>query len=716
MKHLLLTFIIFFLCAFNSRADIVHGTNQHNNFDSIRAYIDHVIFDKRVSDTSLMHVGEEYILYPFRRFVVEEGYTVEIDTVVTPITSFNDSTINIRIPFSFNTEYPYVISFSFNVIDPEGQIVEYAHPLLTRQRISCVNVQHKSDTLDANNIKAVIYANDIQFYNRDYMSPPPMPNDYLPQHYNYPKHSSQSTIFNMGTWIGGLDENDSLHISQVTFGSDGSCFYPGPYSQNNSQLVIDSTDVYNWCRTWKISTEQLVYHTNHYNDPDYIMPEAIANWPAHGNTNLGQREYIAPFSDIDGDGEYRPENGDFPKIKGDQMVFYTQNDIGNPDFNSLGVEIDYKSYAFANTQDAMLANSTFYQYIFHNQSNHNYHDVYIGLYVDMDLGFYGDDYVACDVQNGCMYTYNGKPVDGNGESYAYGATPPIQAAVILGGPFMDADQIDNPNENCNYSVTGVNFDNGIVDDERLGMTGFMYYYNYWGPSGDPQEPSDYYNYLQGLWRDSTQMQYGGDAYQTNIVGPATKFMFPGDSDLNNWSTNCNIPNDGYNQNGKYWTEEQEGNPPGDRRGLISVGPFSFESKSVDTLDFALVTIPFDTDIPTTLASLRSVNSTLKTSYKTNPSHFGDNTVGIVTYKTNKHLLQAYPNPANGDYVYVQMPNIEIVSSYSIYATSGQLVKKQSLIGTQHNLCKINIANLNKGLYIISLTTKKGNVYQAKFIK
>jgi hypothetical protein len=50
------------------------------------------------------------------------------------------------------------------------------------------------------------------------------------------------------------------------------------------------------------------------------------------------------------------------------------------------------------------------------------------------------------------------------------------------------------------------------------------------------------------------------------------------------------PNDDYNTNGKYWTEEECNNEPTDRRGLTMVGPFNFAASTTQELDYAMITV------------------------------------------------------------------------------------------------------------------------------
>ena len=230
--------------------------------------------------------------------------------------------------------------------------------------------------------------------------------------------------------------------------------------------------------------------------------------------------------------------------------------------------------------------------------------MYLGLWSDFDIGYGWDDYIGCDVQRSSYFGYNGTPIDGSGEPEAYGDNPPVQVLTILAGPYMEADGRDNPefNGDCDalfnetypadkYAYNGFNFGNGIVDDERLGMTGFMYHNNVVGTNGDPSEPEDYYNYLRGNWKNGNHMQYGGNGFEgQNVVGPECNFMFPGDSDPCNFGTSGIAPNEDYNTGDKFWTEVECQNAPNDRRGLGMVGPFNFNAGSTQVVDYALTTV------------------------------------------------------------------------------------------------------------------------------
>ncbi|MCF8296791.1 MAG: T9SS type A sorting domain-containing protein, partial [Saprospiraceae bacterium] len=136
---------------------------------------------------------------------------------------------------------------------------------------------------------------------------------------------------------------------------------------------------------------------------------------------------------------------------------------------------------------------------------------------------------------------------------------------------------------CDVSINGVNFADGIVDNERFGMRKFVYHNNTGGGGlpamQDPTYASEYYQFLKGFWKDGTRMRYGGNAHPNSsppAYGPDCDFMFPGDTDPCNWGTGGQPPN-----GPTYWTEEVANNVPYDRRFMQSAGPFTLEAGAVN---------------------------------------------------------------------------------------------------------------------------------------
>ena len=379
-----------------------------------------------------------------------------------------------------------------------------------------------------------------------------------------PAGSGKQTIFQHSLWFGGLDADDSLHLAAYRYGQIGRDFWSGPLKTTDA--TIDMMTVLKYHHIWNLSREEVDYFIAHHGEAGYEAPEDILTWPAHGVGDFAHD--LAPFVDVDGDGNYNPEAGDYPDIKGDQCLFFIFNDgfkeHGESQGKQIGLEVHAMAYAYNTPNDEALNNTVFFNYQFFNRSVNDYHDVYLGLWTDWDIGYMFDDYVGCDVQRNSCFGYNGFPVDGNNGPEAYGDNPPVQVLTVLAGPYTNAN-------------------------ERLGMTGFMYHNNSSNVNGDPSKAEDYYNYMQNLWKNGQPMLFGGNGYSNGTLDLPCKYMFPGDSDPDNIGTN-GIQPEGYGTNGVYWTEEQCGNTPYDRRGLASVGPFSFNAGGTQELDYAMITV------------------------------------------------------------------------------------------------------------------------------
>ena len=323
-------------------------------------------------------------------------------------------------------------------------------------------------------------------------------------------------------------------------------------------------------------------------------------------------------------------------LKGDQTLYWIFNDKGGPHTESkgdpIGLEIRAQAFGFATNDE--LNNMTFYSYEIINRSTYDLTQTYFSQWVDPDLGYADDDYVGCDVARGLGYCYNGRNIDGQGLVQHYGAQPPAVGVDFFQGPYLDPDGYDNPSfdgsaefgpsmkasygedHKCDIvewsgtlrpfswdpdpdnedphalvedsmvlvraeAINGVNFGDGIVDNERFGMRRFVYHNNDQSVVGDPDIAFEYYNMLRGLWKDNLKMKYGANAHpQNGATGPDCDFMFPGLTDPCNWGTMGVDPNPSqYGPNG--WTESAVGNAPADRRFMQSAGPFTLRAGAVN---------------------------------------------------------------------------------------------------------------------------------------
>ncbi len=466
--------------------------------------------------------------------------------------------------------------------------------------------------------------------------------DFETAQYEVPKNSKKTSMFSSALWIGGKDVAGQLKVAAQRYrsGPGGSNraagslvdFYPGPLTVDNT-ASIDVETCQEWDKLHAITRAQvddfITWYADNSSIPNYQIPSAITDYPAHGNTAKRQSYYMAPFFDADGDGTYNPASGDYPYydlandlchtqiptmegngilvdqvLKGDETLWWVFNDRGNLHnesgggaANQIGMEIRAQAFGFTTADE--INNMTFYSFELINRSTYTLTETYFCQWVDTDLGDGWDDYVGCDVRRGLGYCYNGDPVDGDNQIYAYGENPPAIGVDFFQGPYMDPDGLDNmkfdenktydsvwqngawvyynPQTICDESINGVNFANGIVDDERFGMRKFLYHNNSSGGMGDPGTAQQYYNYLIGIWKDGTPMQYGGNGHSGNgVTGIKCDFMFPGTTDdFCHWGTG------GVNPNYANWTEEKEKNAPSDRRFMQSAGPFTLKPGAVN---------------------------------------------------------------------------------------------------------------------------------------
>lgn len=451
--------------------------------------------------------------------------------------------------------------------------------------------------------------------------------------YYIPANSSSTSLYAGSLWIAGLDINQQLKCAAIRFRQTGNDFWTGPLTIDGT-ASIDPETCMEYDKMYTITRAEVDDFIANC-DPEtgvpyngYQIPSSIANWPAHGDESRGMSYYLAPFYDNNKDGHYRPSDGDYPYydidnelchsqvptmdesregsvqgsiladqvIKGDQTLWWVFNDKGNAHTetggSAIGLEIRAQAFAFATNDE--INNMTFYSYEIINRSTYTLTNTYFSPWTDVDLGFSRDDFVGCDVSRGLGYGYNGKNIDGSGEPESYGANPPAVGVDFFQGPYLDPDGIDNPKynpetgENCDESINGVNFENGIVDDERFGMRRFVYHDNAQTVNGDPDKASEYYLLLRGIWKNGEKMHYGGNALPgtAGVTDVACDFMFPFDSDPCFWGTGGIVPDfDGY------WSEEtgNNGTPnnPADRRFMQSAGPFTLRPGAVNYITFGV---------------------------------------------------------------------------------------------------------------------------------
>lgn len=453
----------------------------------------------------------------------------------------------------------------------------------TEQVLAACNPAQSRTDLDINNVRTKILGGGDMWW------------DLTSAKYEIPKGGKAHSLFAGALWIGGIDEGNQLKVAAMTYRQSGNDFWPGPLDKLN--VSVDDATCNEYDRHYRITRKEVEEFYAWFNCKscytDYVIPASIREWKGNGDQSKNQEKYLAPFFDNDGDGVYDPEAGDYPdynitgkqgcasKLYGDATIWWVFNDRGNIHTESggqgIGLEVHAQAFGFSTNDE--INNMTFYNYKIINRSSYRIKDTYFGQWVDADLGFAGDDYVGCDVGRGFGYCYNGALKDGDGQLGTYGNYPPAVGVDFFEGPFADKNNIADPVSKLNpASANGIGYGDNIVDNERLGMTRFVYYNNDFSPMGNPENASDFYGYLKGEWKNGVPVTFGGTGYGGTVP---CNFMFPWDSDPQAFGTGGQV----YDNT---WSEYVMDNDEGDRRFIQSAGPFTLEPGAVNTVTTGVV--------------------------------------------------------------------------------------------------------------------------------
>ena len=487
--------------------------------------------------------------------------------------------------------------------------------------------------LDINNIRALIHNGGDMWW------------DLLGSaRYEVPKTTDLTqrrlnSMFAGGIWIGGNDgaTGDPIVMAQTYRQQGQITFWPGPIdnitaattqgrcSEWNQIFTCEKRTVLQF--TFDVSAQNLIVPI-----PESQIPEQIRYWPGRNNRFLRTRPgagiqslnfNLAPFVDLNANGNYEPDLGEYPQLPGDdgtnlrdiissadQCLWFVTNDVGGnkifragqPVALAIGMEVQTEAFAYATSDQRN--DMTFYRNLLTNKGQRTVLNCYFGQWADPDLGNPSDDYVGFDVPRGFGYCYNGD--DNDDGPLGYGLNPPTIGIDYFIGPQADPfDGVDN-DKNCQIDET----------NEKIIASDFMYYNNTSDTrTGNPVSVNDYYNYLRNIWRDGTLVSYDGIEGKTIVGQPypgrpdlgaviRSLYIFPGTSDQEVcWGNGGNCAGtqffaDGTTQqlqpnpcpNGilPNWDERSAGNPPGDRRFLISAGPFTLRPGASNNLTIGVV--------------------------------------------------------------------------------------------------------------------------------
>ncbi len=471
-----------------------------------------------------------------------------------------------------------VVFLSYTVLAKENVNWNGATSVVNTKVASGCSASNSKTDLDVNNIRTTIMGGGDMWWNLD------------DARYEVPKDGNKHSMFAGALWIGGVDDGGQLKVAAMTYRQGGNDFWPGPLVIATASTSEEQCS--EWDQHFKLERSDVEEFVARTGDPTYDPPQSIKDWPAHSKFP-GEDYYLAPFHDVDGDGEYNWDAGDYPdynitgtdndaRLYGDQTLFWIFNDKGNihteTGADALGLEIHAQAFGFVS--DNEVNDMTFYNYKIFNRSTTPLNDTYFGQWVDPDLGTYDDDYVGCDVNLGLGFCYNGDPEDEGAKGYGF--NPPAIGVDFFQGPYSDSDDgIDNDRDGLYDeldTIVGVAGDTTFLTEQII-MSKFMYYNNDPSETGNPSTGSDFYNYLRGIWKDNVPMTYGGDGKGGGIGATQVEcdFMFPGVSDDS--PLVAGLPE---------WTELAADNEPADRRFIQSAGPFTLQPGAVNEITTGVV--------------------------------------------------------------------------------------------------------------------------------
>ena len=512
------------------------------------------------------------------------------------------------------------------------------------------------------------------------------PNDDTPM-------NGPAAIFAGGLWMGGLDPGGNLKLAAAGYGrANGQMdYWPGPLNETGT---ITNNDCANYDRFWQVNGAEIDAHRADWADNGQIddpVPNSILGWAGRGNPhfqNINGFELpvspqpLAPFRDINSNGIYDPMNGDYPDINNaDQGIWWVFNDAGGIHLESNGAalqfEIQVLAYAYA-SNEAAINNTTFYDFKFINRAVESIDSTYIGLWADPDLGCYTDDLFGSDPANNLAYVYNEDAVDGNPNCQCdFGIATYCEEVPMLAIKVM---------EGTKRIEQGQLVDNGLAH--------FMYYLNsdVGSPPAGMTAPSiapEFYNFLTGSWRDGTPLTYGGSGYTLGSP-PFVNHAF------------SDAPN---NPNG--WSMCSENLPAGDRRMILSSGPFSLSPGGVNSMTIAVLMVP---DVPhpcPDLAPLQEACQALDNFYNTITNTDEPGQPGTSS------SFMLFPNPMQHSTRLELRKSDQQISKVELYAANGQLARAYEQINA--TFLNLERENLNGGLYFLRMYTVEGQQLFAKLL-
>jgi len=533
------------------------------------------------------------------------------------------------------------------------------------------------DSVNINNINAAVLVHGDMWWN---------PTTEL-SHCSFPNGSPTNISFAGSVWMSGYDGSGLLHVAAQTYRQNGNDYWPGPLNYVDT-LTYDTSA--KWAKIWKVNRSDIQYFLSLSTHDSGNTPQSILTWPAVGNTyatgnggvpiTMYTDNTYAPFVDLNGDGIYEPLQGEYPDVPGDQALWWMYSDNGPTHTETLGrpLGVEVQAMAFAYNRGTLIDNVIYYRYRIINRSANTYTNFRIGQFADMDLGYYDDDYIGFDSSHRMGIIYNGNNDDGGSAGSplnSYGYEIPIAGVTMIA----------LPGDNAPTFVPAGNFD---------------YYNNDFSTIGNPASDSQYNYYLRSQIRNGNHFTddfVGAGVPATGTgPGPNTNYVYPGD------------PSDS-----TQWSECVAGNPPGDRRFIITSNDFTLLPGSVNDIVMALVATNPDSLNGCPSRGFAGIKTVADTAWNIYYNPLPPLPAAVTNVYTN-NTINIYPNPAHNELFITNTDHQGGDASITVYNTLGQQVNV-NVSNTGNITTTLDISNLIPGIYYV--TYRKNNVLKnTPFIK
>jgi hypothetical protein len=285
----------------------------------------------------------------------------------------------------------------------------------------------------------------------------------------------------------------------------------------------------------------------------------------------------APYYDRDGNPGYQPDPDgktssvtDEPGLgDADQVLWFVTNDLNGVATNLLygsppiGLEMQVTCWAYASTKPS-LQNVIFqrcrliYKGLATTPSNASIDSMYLAKWVDPDIGDYSDDYAGCSPARNMGYAYNSTNSDVMYDDF--NLPPPAIGYDLVEGPM-----VPQSGGSAHWNLTT------RKDFTNLPMTAFTYF----------TVGSRTTDYAFGSYDDTKAWWNILRGYQPAPFSPPTCMINP----LTNQCTDFELDGDPVNLQG--WLDGKV-DPPGDRRILVSSGPFSLALGDTQEIIVAMI--------------------------------------------------------------------------------------------------------------------------------